>query len=241
MGGAGCTSGSRGVAGSIMLSRSPHAPPPCSAASGSRRATLLPDVVQLSPALPLPPRPASSGKLSPVIPLWGERGETPLGHPLLQPQLPGLPGLSAPALGSFTAGSPPTPHLLSHLSPAPHSLSSPASCPPAPGPGGLASLPPSDPRLHPALQPPALAAELAPLPGDERRAAQRQRRAPFIAFSPLLSKHFAFSRSAGVGFSRSCPAPNQPRHHGQGKPGEPQRGGCGLWEPRGMLVAGSSH
>lgn len=59
--------------------------PPGSAASGSRGAAPLPDVVQLSPALPLPPCPASFGKLFPALPRRGERGRPP------QPPAPPAP------------------------------------------------------------------------------------------------------------------------------------------------------
>lgn len=170
--------------------RAGSAPPAlCSAASGSRGAVPLPDVVQLSPAFPLPPPPPRAPHppgSSPLRFLGGEsRGETPpSGPPLLWPRLPEPQSLSTPDFGSFATGSfPPSP-----LPPLP-SLSlpffSPASClPQLPALGVLSPLLPPDPGPHPALQPSALAAELAPVPGAERRAGRRKHRASFIDFLP---------------------------------------------------------
>lgn len=169
----------------------------------------LPDVVQLSLALPLPPRPPGS---SPLRFLSRESGGDP--PPAPRSSSPGFLswGVWLLPCAAFSLLAHPLP-ISSPTSPwplAPFLL--PPAAPQLPDPGG--SRPSAASRSRAASCAPALChgAELTPLPGAERRAGRWKHQPSFIAFfPPLLPKHFAFSpqRRGWVGriLSSTQPAP----------------------------------
>lgn len=234
---AGCTSGGGGVAGSVALARPPL---PCArpprGPGGLCRCQMLCSCLQrfLSPP---PPRPVPH-ILREALPCASSAGRAGGRHPPPAPRSSGPGFLSRRVcLLQISALLPPvhSPHLLSHLSPASRSL--------------FFLLPAASPSSQPWGFSPLccllilgriLLSSLLPwLQSSLRSLGQRGGQGGgsighhLLIFFPLVSKYFAFSRSAGAGLAGSCPAPNQPRHHGQGKAGRAAASvavGCrGVW------------
>lgn len=198
-GGAGCTSGSGGVAGSAALARPPRARLP-RGPGGPRRCQMLCSCLRRFLSLHAP-HPSGSSSLRF---LGGEsEGDLP-SPPLLRPRLPEPPALSAPAFSSFTLGL-----IVPHPPPTSLRPLAPFLLLPAPDPEG--SLPSLASRCRGCLLRSWLRARLAPKAKEGRR--QQQRRASLIAF--LLSPLPAFPIfPAAQGLLRARPA-----HRGQGKAG----------------------
>lgn len=186
---------------------------------------------------PPPPRPVPH-ILREALPCASSAGRAGGRHPPPAPRSSGPGFLSRRVcLLQISALLPPvhSPHLLSHLSPASRSL--------------FFLLPAASPSSQPWGFSPLccllilgriLLSSLLPwLQSSLRSLGQRGGQGGgsighhLLIFFPLVSKYFAFSRSAGAGLAGSCPAPNQPRHHGQGKAGRAAASvavGCrGVW------------